>query len=288
MISQLLADGVLTGLSWALVASALLLVERTTGQINLFLGGVLAAGTVVGAIAASRWNLGVGIGAALVCGAVLALGAEWLVFRPLRRDQAPGVATLLASVAAYFLVESVLGLLLGPGRRPFETGHGGVVRIGAVSVSGIRLGTGVIGILCIAAAQGVLAHTRLGVRLRALASNGQLAQVRGLPVDLLAGGSQCFAGGLAALAGLLLAADTGVAPDMGLSPIVYGLAIVVLGGRGRTLGLIGAAIGLGCVRSLSVLLLPGTWTEAAVFTVLFGVLACTALARREETWEEPV
>jgi urea transport system permease protein len=90
-----------------------------------------------------------------------------------------------------------------------------------------------------------LARTRLGLYVRAVTQNRQMADCMGIPtprVDWLTFG---LGSGIAGLGGVALSQIGNVGPDLGQSYIVDSFMVVVLGGVGQLAGTIIAAIGLG-------------------------------------------
>jgi urea transport system permease protein len=91
----------------------------------------------------------------------------------------------------------------------------------------------------------LLTRTRLGLFVRAVTQNRQMASALGVrtpKVDMLAFG---LGSGLAGLAGCALSQIGNVGPDLGQSYIVDSFMVVVLGGVGQLAGTIYAALGLG-------------------------------------------
>ncbi|RJQ48837.1 MAG: urea ABC transporter permease subunit UrtB [Gammaproteobacteria bacterium] len=91
----------------------------------------------------------------------------------------------------------------------------------------------------------LLNRTRLGLYLRAVTQNRNMAACMGIPtpkVDLLAFG---LGSGIAGLGGCALSQIGNVGPELGQSYIVDSFMVVVLGGVGQLAGTIVAALGLG-------------------------------------------
>jgi urea transport system permease protein len=92
---------------------------------------------------------------------------------------------------------------------------------------------------------GLLTRTRLGLWVRAVTQNRQMASALGVrtpKVDMMAFG---LGSGIAGLAGCALSQIGNVGPDLGQSYIVDSFMVVVLGGVGQLAGTVYAALGLG-------------------------------------------
>jgi urea transport system permease protein len=96
----------------------------------------------------------------------------------------------------------------------------------------------------------LLTRTRLGLFVRGVTQNREMASCVGVPtarVDTLAFG---LGSGIAGLAGCALSQIGNVGPDLGQSYIVDSFMVVVLGGVGQLAGTIYAALGLGFANKL--------------------------------------
>ncbi|MFH6599089.1 urea ABC transporter permease subunit UrtB [Ectopseudomonas khazarica] len=94
----------------------------------------------------------------------------------------------------------------------------------------------------------LLNRTRLGLNVRAVTQNRNMAACCGVPtgrVDMLAFG---LGSGIAGLGGVALSQIGNVGPDLGQSYIIDSFLVVVLGGVGQLAGSVLAAFGLGVVN----------------------------------------
>jgi len=123
----------------------------------------------------------------------------------------------------------------------------------------------------------ILRRTPLGLDIRAVTQNRDMAACLGLPtrrVDRLAFG---LGSGLAGLAGVALCPIYSVNPGMGSGFIVDSFMVVVLGGVGSLIGTLVAALGVG---GANVLIEPISGAVAAKVIVLVGIILF--LQRRPE------
>jgi urea transport system permease protein len=123
----------------------------------------------------------------------------------------------------------------------------------------------------------ILRRTPLGLDIRAVTQNRDMAACLGLPtrrVDRLAFG---LGSGLAGLAGVALCPIYSVNPGMGSGLIVDSFMVVVLGGVGSLVGTLVAALGVG---GANVLIEPISGAVAAKVIVLVGIILF--LQRRPE------
>ena len=238
------------GLLLFLVASGLTLIFGIMGVINLAHGSFYMVGAYLAYALVSL--AGLPFVAMLALGALLAFAfgyvLEWLFFSYLyQRDH---LQQVLMTYALILVFEEVRSLLLG------NDVHG--VQAPAWLSSSIPLGDLMsyptyrlfASAACIAVAVVlylVVNRTRLGMMIRAGASNRDM--VRGLGIDIRNLYRVVFAAGvaLAALAGMIAAPLSSVYPNMGSSVLIVCFVVVVIGGIGSITGALIASLLVGFV-----------------------------------------
>ncbi len=298
---QLLIYGLTDGAVVALNAAGFTLAYSVARQINLAHGSVFALTTVVvanlaglaGVTAAAP--LLVRVAALLLfavcgaaCGAVLNAGIECLAFRPFRAVRDP-LAPLVASVALSFILFQAavwwhdLRFVAPPGA------HQGVdlpylampdlvppltLEWGGVSLTLKDVLVLAIAALVIGGGAAMLARTKLGRLLRAVAEDPETTALMGGNPDraqMLAFG---VGGGVAGFGAAIFAAYFGGAnAQYGLRSGLAAMTAAVLGGVGDPRGALLAGIVLGIFSSFSDYFLDAQWTPVLVLMLLIGLLA---------------
>jgi branched-chain amino acid transport system permease protein len=181
-------------------------------------------------------------------------------------------AVLLITIALLLIFEQVLFMSFG--------GH---VRTVALYVPGFTtlLGTKVLnqhliilGIvaLSIAAVQLLLTKTKLGITIRAVANDAEVASLMGISASRTLMITMAVATALAAVAGIAMAPVWTLTPTMWGTPMLMMMVIVVLGGLGSIKGSIIGAFIVGFVQILVVGLLPGGGYLNTTFVLLAMVI----------------
>ena len=238
------------GLLLFLVASGLTLIFGIMGVINLAHGSFYMIGAYIAFVLAPYFGdwfvtkLLVGVLLAAVFGYLL----EWAFFSFLYRRE--HLQQVLMNYALILVFEEARSLLVG------NDVHG--VQAPAWLAGGFQLGALMsypwyrvfASVACIVVALGlywVVNRTRLGMMIRAGASNRDMARGLGLNIKLLY--RVVFAGGvaLAALAGMIAAPLSSVYPGMGGSVLIICFVVVVIGGIGSITGALIASLLVGFV-----------------------------------------
>jgi branched-chain amino acid transport system permease protein len=238
------------GLLLFLVASGLTLIFGIMGVINLAHGSFYMIGAYLAFVLAPYF--GDWFVSQLVVGVLLAAAfgylLEWAFFSFLyQRDH---LQQVLMTYALILVFEEARSLLVG------NDVHG--VATSAWLAGGFRLGELMsypwyrvfASAACLVVASGlywVVNRTRLGMMIRAGASNRDMARGLGLNIRLLY--RVVFAGGvaLAALAGMIAAPLSSVYPGMGGSVLIICFVVVVIGGIGSITGALIASLLVGFV-----------------------------------------
>jgi urea transport system permease protein len=96
----------------------------------------------------------------------------------------------------------------------------------------------------------VLRRTRLGLHVRAVTENRDMAASMGIPTRRVDRSTFAIGAGVAGLGGVALSQLGNVGPELGQGYIVDAFMVVVLGGVGNLAGTIAGALGLGILNKL--------------------------------------
>jgi branched-chain amino acid transport system permease protein len=251
------------GLLLFLVASGLTLIFGIMGVINLAHGSFYMIGAYMAyALApAVASTFGGGFFATMAVGLVLAvlLGyvLEWAFFSFLYERE--HLQQVLMTYGLILVFEELRSLLVGDDVHgvPVPPWLSGSLPLGELMTYPVyRL---FVSGVCLALAAGmwfVFTRTRLGMMIRAGASNREMVQSLGVDIKFLY--RVVFAAGvaIAVLAGMVAAPISSVYPGMGNSVLIICFVVVVIGGIGSIRGALLAALLIGVVDTFGKVLLP--------------------------------
>ncbi|MFD2173423.1 urea ABC transporter permease subunit UrtB [Rhodobacter lacus] len=268
-----------------LVALGLAVTYGAMGIINMAHGEMVMLGAYV-AVLANTWlgaNLLVAIPLAFVVTALFGLVIEWLVVRRLYGRLLDtllatwGIAIVLQQAIRLEFGLSFLGIHikgLGSGLQnvPVPGALQGTVSVLGQDLNAYRIFIVVMTLLLTLATWAVMYRTSLGMKVRAIIANPQMAAACGIDVKRTNAVSFALGSGLAGVAGVLMAGFKTVAPDMGATMVVDGFMVVVTGGVGSLFGTIAASGLLGEFNALVAVISNDIIGRAAVFAVVIGVI----------------
>jgi branched-chain amino acid transport system permease protein len=251
------------GLLLFLVASGLTLIFGIMGVINLAHGSFYMIGAYMAYALAPivGSTFGGGFFSVLLVGLVLSviLGyvLEWVFYSYLYERE--HLQQVLMTYGLILVFEEARSLLVG------DDVHG--VQVPAILAGSIALSDVqqypvyrlFISGVCLALALGmwwVFARTRLGMMIRAGATNREMVQSLGIDITFLY--RVVFAAGvaIAVLAGMVASPVSSVYPGMGQSVLIICFVVVVIGGIGSIRGALLAALLIGFVDTFGKVLLP--------------------------------
>ena len=248
-LAALLIDGALAGAVYAPIALAFVVVYKASRMINFALGEWMMVGT---RLVASGLHAGFGlIGAvAAACAGMAALAVVFnrVVLRHLAGR--PVIALIMVTLGlGAFLRASGAVLFKGPGyiRLPLPSApldiRGIFVPVDKLVAAGIALG-------CVALVSWIFQRSRIGVALRAIADDPQVATSVGIDIHRYFAITWVMVGILSVVSGTLWAITVGG----GFGVVLVGLKvfpIVIVGGLDSILGTLLGAIFIGVLESVT-------------------------------------
>ena len=284
---SLTIDGLNNGFLYALIALGYTLVYGVLQLINfahseVFMsgafGGLLLTQALIGSsnptglTAAGYVALGTLMGA--LVGAIVAFMLERVAYRPLRQRHAPRLAFLITAIGASYFLFSLAGHLFGRDVYPAPDllSHKNLFSIGSRGIQAYDLlvAGSAIGMLILL--DRIVAHTRLGQGIRAVAQDAETASLLGVNIDRVISQTFIIGGLLGGAAGFLFCLVNNVGYTMGFVPGLKAFTAAVLGGIGNIRGAVLGGIALGLVENWGVTCVRNSWRDVIAFAILVLIL----------------
>jgi len=251
-------NGLQLGILLFLVAAGLTLVFGVMDFINLAHGVQYMLGAYLGAaLAAATGSFWLGLLLALPAALIFGLLLEVLIFRHLYdRDHLSQVLATFGVIL--FLNEAVKAIW---GAAPLQVPVPALLEGGVVLMPGLQYPLYRIAVLCagIATALGLwflVECTRLGMLVRAGATNAPMVSALGVDIRRLFMLVFAFGAMLAGFAGALAGPIFSVEPGMGDHVLILAFVVIVVGGIGSIRGAFIAAVIVGLTDTLGKSLMP--------------------------------
>jgi branched-chain amino acid transport system permease protein len=284
---NLLIGGLADGFIYALVALGYTMVYGVLRLINfanseVFMSGAFGGLFVLQNLIGSKQPSGlasvglvaVGLAAGAATGGAISFLLERVAYRPLRRRNAPRLAFLISAIGASYFLYNLAGKEFGrqPIAVPTAFTNGTVFMVFGAPVQTYYIIIAVVALVLLVVLDRVVALTRLGRGIRAVAQDADTASLMGVNIDRTISQTFVIGGLLSGAAGFLYAIPIGVQYTMGFTPGIKAFTAAVLGGIGNIRGAMLGGILLGIAENLPIACVQTAWRDVIAFGILVVVL----------------
>ena len=258
-------NGLQFGLMLFLLAAGLTLVFGIMDMINLAHGSIYMVGAyLVASITTASGSFWVGLGAGVLATAALGVVLELTVLRRLyRRDH---LSQVLGTFAILLMSNEAVRMVWGSqpiALNPPEALAGPVELFAGFTYPAYRLFIIGVGLVVALLLYLLVTRTRVGMQVRAGASNREMALAMGVDVQRLFTAVFAFGAALCAVAGGLLGPLLAVQVGMGESILILAFVVIVIGGIGSIRGALLGAMLVGLVDTAGRALIPPLFERLA-------------------------
>lgn len=240
--------GLGTGSVYALLALGFVIIYKSTRVISFAQPAFMLAGAVLVSYLAADIGFFAAVPVAAVLIAVLALGVERTVLRPMIGK--PVFVVAIITIGVDVVVRVVTNAFIGLDVRQVGDPWG----LSTVTLLGVEVqqrylvmfGTTVVVVAVLFA---FFRFSRIGLAMRAVAHDQEVALAQGISVGSVFALSWAIAGGLAALAGVFVATGAGVDQQLWVIAL-KALPAIILGGLDSLGGAVVGGLAVGVVESL--------------------------------------
>jgi len=275
IFAQVIANGILTGGLYALIAVGLTLIFGVMRVINFMHGETLMLGSYLTYFLFTLYGIDPFFSLPLAIFALFTLGVAIQRFFINPVIDAPHLNQILLTFGLVLIIQN-LALILWTGNYVSMTTHysGISIKLGPLSLGLTRLLGLVIAISLTILLTLVLKKTEWGKSVRAVTQDREAAMLMGVNVNrvnLLAFGVGSAMGGAG---GVVTSMIMYIFPLVGMLFILKAFAIVVLGGFGSIAGAVVGSLILGLTESIVTNYVPSGsgWSEGVSFVILILIL----------------
>ncbi len=293
---QLFLNGLSIGSVYAIFALGYTLIYSILGIINLAHGAVFTLGAYFtyvlvggafgfnGLLANTKLPVQLPFAIALIVASTLTglvgVIVERIAFQPLRRKGSDPLLTVVSSLGVSVVIVNSIQYLVGAESYNFPVGIYGslppAINFGTtenpIPIRTVQVVIFAVSIVIVAILTYFLSHTKYGKAMQAIAEDPTTASLLGINSDRYIILTFFISSFLAGVAGTLVASSVSIAgPYFGISFGLRGLAVIVLGGLGSTLGTVLGGLVIGLVEAF----VPSEYSgykDAVAFGILFMML----------------
>ncbi|HEY1820828.1 MAG TPA: branched-chain amino acid ABC transporter permease [Trebonia sp.] len=255
---QLVVSGVALGCLYALVALSFVIVLRATGVFNIVQGGVVLFSAYLVYDFHVSWGLPFGVALLLtviLCTAAVVL-LDRVLFRPITSHgsgHGQFFAVLLVGVGLLTVCDGLVVAIWGSQPLSEDDPWGlSKITLGSIALTSRDLSVIGITLVLLLAFWYLLQRTRIGVGMRAVASDPEAARVQGINPAVISAVAWICATIAAVLAGVMLGTAVGGGINSTIDQVSFlALPALILGGAGSIGGCVLGGIVLGVLQSLA-------------------------------------
>lgn len=276
VFAQFLVNGIVAGSVYALIALGFALIFTASRVFHFAHGAVYTLSAFAGYTALVVLGLGTisAFFAAIGVAIVLGLAINRAFYEPMRELGVSSFVTMILSFGLLIIITHLTAIAWGT--NPVVLWRGGqetVYAFGPVRVTGRQLGIVGLAALLGIALQIFFRHFRLGIALRALGNDSELAQIVGMPARGLRQLSFAVGSGLAGVSAMLIGFNVGIIDfNMGFDVILMATVAMIIGGLGNVSAAAGGGFVLGIIQNVALWKIDSKWQMALSFAILILVL----------------
>lgn len=290
MTLQVIANGLVSGCVYALIALGFGIIYKTTRVFHFAHGAIYTASAYAFYLFLIPLSLSplLSIIFALIIGVLLGVGIESFLYYPLYKKRAPFAISFIASMGIYLFLINLIAMLFGNEVKILQPGLEKTYQSFGVIFTRTQIVEVLVFLIVFSLFYVFMKKSGLGRLIRALSNNPELATVLGINVKktrLLVFGLGSL---LASISGLLVALDIGVDPNIGFQAVFVSVIAVIIGGVDVFEGAVLGAFLLGLIQNITVWKLSARWQEAITFgiLILFLLLRPQGLLSYKKRMEE--
>jgi len=274
MIWQFLANGLIRGSMYALMALGFGLIYNTTRIFHIAHGAVytVAAYLFYTCAILLKLNVFVSLFLALFCSGILGVIIEFSIYHPLYKRKASIGIYLISSLGLYIFLINTIALFYGNETKTLSPGIEKTYHIGSIILTRIQIFELISFIIIFPIFLFFLKRIKLGKIIRALADNPELSTVVGINVKKIRIIIFFLGSILAGFTSCLGALDVGMDPHMGMNVLLIAAVAVIMGGVGIFESPVVGAFILGLLQNLLIWKVSSRWESMVTFMLLICFL----------------
>jgi branched-chain amino acid transport system permease protein len=268
-------SGIVIGSSYALVGAGLSMIWGTLKMINIAHGDLymMAAYFLWLSVVVGKLPLVLALVIALICTLMLSALIQIALIRPLLRKEGWDMSPYILTMGVSIFLQNMALRMWGERFQNIPYFSDKVIKLfNMVSISSQRIIIIIVALIVITGFMITIKYTRLGRAIRATSQDSQSAVMAGINAKNIYLITYVISGGLAAVAGIILAPIYSVNPWMGITVQAKGQVVCILGGLGSIEGAIIGGVIIGICESLAVTWLGSGWKDVVAYLLMVVVL----------------
>jgi branched-chain amino acid transport system permease protein len=277
-LPDVLVIGVSIGLVYGLVALGISLIYSGLDIVHFAHGEIFMFGAFFGLVLYD--GLGVSypitLFLAMILTGIMGVVIERVFYRRLTSQgggyTVAGMGMIICGFGMAIILQNIAFLIWGAEGHTLNVQFGMPLQIGGIALPKSYLWILIVSVTLMALLHFFLKHTKLGLAVRAVAANKDIAYLMGINVPLMISVIFGVACGLAAAGGVLIGPINYVQVEMGYLILIKAFAAAVVGGFGSLPGAILGGLMVGVFETMGATYISGSHKDIYAFLLLIFVL----------------
>jgi len=278
MLIDFLIVGLSIGIVYGLVALGISLIYSGLDIVHFAHGEIFMFGAFFGLVLYKDMGISypITLFLAMILTGLLGIVIERVFYRRLTSAgggyTVAGMGMIICGFGMAIILQNIAFLIWGANGHAMGVNFGMPIFMGSIALPKSYLWILVVSVVLMATLHFVLKHTKIGLAIRAVAANKDIAYLMGINVPLMISLIFGLACALGAAAGVLIGPINYVQVEMGYLMLIKAFAAAVVGGFGSLPGAIVGGLLVGVAETLGAGYISGSHKDIYAFLLLIAVL----------------
>lgn len=270
--------GLSIGIVYGLVALGISLIYSGLDIVHFAHGEIFMFGAFFGLVVYKDMGLAypLTLFVAMILTGIMGIVIERFFYRRLTSQgggyTVAGMGMIICGFGMAIILQNIAFLIWGASGRPMHVDFGMPIQVGGITLPRSYMWILIVSVSLMAILHFFLKYTKLGLAVRAVAQNKEIASLMGINVPLMISLIFGLACALAAAGGVLIGPINYVQVEMGYVMLIKAFAAAVVGGFGSLPGAILGGLMVGVFETLGAAYISGSHKDIYAFLLLIFVL----------------
>lgn len=274
MLTQFIANGLVTGMIYGLIALGFALVYNTTKIFHIAYSAIymIAPYFLFHFINAYGLDLFSAVVLAVIFTAIIGVITDILVYYPLYKKKSSANVMMISSIGIMVILINLVAMIWGNETKMINPDISKIYTWNNIILTRTQIIQFIVSLFFISGFLLFLKLTKFGIKIRAYRDDANLIEIMGVKTRQLRMILFAISSIFAAIAGCLVSYDVGMTPYVGMPMLLNAAVALIIGGVGKFHAPVIGGVLIGLLQAIVVYLTSARWQDAVTFTLLIVFL----------------